>query len=340
MSTDTTSTDTTDSTNDATHSANDPADPTEAFRRNQSWLFDTTAGAFLRKSGVALVAGLIALYLLFPLYWMVVTAFKTTAEIQRIPPTIVPEEWSLEGFRLVVESSIQAAGYAPFFENTFGVNVSSAIDIDIFGLVVNSLKVSIGAALIALVFGTIASYAISRYEFRGKTGVMSLLLASLMFPGTAIMVPMWELVNTLDIFNTHLALILIYGAMTSPFVVWLMKGFFDEFPQAILDAAKMDQCSSYETFRYVIAPMSVNSLIASFIFAFLLAWNELVFALTLLSGDKATVPPGLLTFVQGFNTQWNVVAAASILVSLPVLAGLAYIQRYFVQGLTGGAIKG
>jgi ABC-type glycerol-3-phosphate transport system permease component len=161
-----------------------------------------------------------------------------------------------------------------------------------------------------------------------------------MFPGTAIMVPMWELVNTLDLFNTHLALILIYGAMTAPFVVWLMKGFFDEFPQAIIDAARMDQCSAYETFRYVIAPMSVNSLIASFIFAFLLAWNELVFALTLLSGSKATVPPGLLTFVQGFNTQWNVVAAASILVSLPVLVGLAYIQRYFVQGLTGGAIKG
>jgi ABC-type glycerol-3-phosphate transport system permease component len=86
--------------------------------------------------------------------------------------------------------------------------------------------------------------------------------------------------------------------------------------------------------------MARNSLIASFIFAFLLAWNELVFALTLLNQEKYTVPPGLLTFVQGFNTQWNVVAAASILVSLPVLVGLAYIQRYFVQGLTGGAIKG
>lgn len=318
----------------------DSTDPTEAFRKNKSWLFDTLAGAALRKTAVGFGTLLVGIYVLFPLYWMAVTALKTTSEIQRIPPTVVPENWSLEGFRLVVESSIQASGYAPFFENTFGWEVSSAIDIDILGLVVNSLKVSIGAALIALLFGTIASYVISRREFSGKNVIMSVLLASLMFPGTAIMVPMWELVNTLDIFNTHLALILIYGAMTAPFVVWLMKGFFDEFPLAILDAARMDQCTTFETFRYVILPMSINSLIASFIFAFLLAWNELVFALTLLSGDKATVPPGLLTFVQGFNTQWNVVAAASILVSIPVLIGLAYIQKYFVQGLTGGAIKG
>jgi ABC-type glycerol-3-phosphate transport system permease component len=161
-----------------------------------------------------------------------------------------------------------------------------------------------------------------------------------MFPGTAIMVPEWELISTLDLFNSHLALVLIYGAMTAPFVVWLMKGFFDDFPDSILDAARMDQCTPFEMFWHVLVPMARNSLIASFIFAFLLAWNELVFALTLLNQEKFTVPPGLLTFVQGFNTQWNVVAAASILVSLPVLVGLAYIQRYFVQGLTGGAIKG
>ena len=169
---------------------------------------------------------------------------------------------------------------------------------------------------------------------------MSLLLASLMFPGTAIMVPEWELISTLGLFNTHLALILIYGAMTAPFVVWLMKGFFDDFPDSIIEASRVDQCSPFETFWYVLVPMARNSLIASFIFAFLLAWNELVFALTLLDNSRFTVPPGLLTFVQGFNTQWNVVAAASIIISIPVLAGLAYIQRYFVQGLTGGAIKG
>jgi ABC-type glycerol-3-phosphate transport system permease component len=321
-------------------SESQPKDPTEEFQRNRSWLFDTRGGRYLRTAGVGAATVLLAAYVLFPLYWMVVTAFKSTAEIQRIPPTVIPENWSLEAFRLVIESSIQAAGLSGVVGSVFGVEVSSAIDLNVLGIVYNSLKVSIGAALLALVLGTIASYVISRREFRGKTTIMTVLLASLMFPGAAIMVPMWELVNVLGLFNTHVALILIYGAMTAPFVVWLMKGFFDDFPTAILDAARMDQCSPLETFRYVILPMSVNSLIASFIFAFLLAWNELVFALTLLSGSKATVPPGLLTFVQGFNTQWNVVAAASIMVSIPVLVGLAYIQRYFVQGLTGGAIKG
>lgn len=318
----------------------DPTDPPETFRKNRSWLYDSRAGMYVRKAAVGVATLILATFILFPLYWIVVTAFKTTAEIQQIPPTIVPENWSFEGFWLVIESSIKSGGYEAFFENTFNMDISSAIEIDILGLILNSLKISIGAALIAVVFGTIASYVLSRRDFLGKNTLLSLLLVSLMFPGPAIMVPMWELVNTLGLFNTHLALVLIYGAMTAPFVVWLMKGFFDEFPQAILDATRMDQCSPYETFRHVIMPMSLNSLIASFIFAFLLAWNELVFALTLLSNTKYTVPPGLLTFVQGFNTQWNVVAAASILVSIPVLIGLAYIQRYFVQGLTGGAIKG
>jgi len=318
----------------------DADDPTAEFRKNQSWLYDSTAGGYVRKTAIELTTALMSLFILFPLYWMVVTSLKTTQEIQQIPPTLLPVDLSFVGFEEVIYSSIQQGGYTGFVESTFGLEVASSIDIDVLGLIFNSLKVSIAAGLLALVLGTIASYVISRREFVGKNALMSLLLASLMFPGTAIMVPEWELINTLDLFNTHTALVLIYGAMTAPFVVWLMKGFFDEFPDSILDASRMDQCSPVETFLYVIVPMARNSLIASFIFAFLLAWNELVFALTLLSGDKATVPPGLLTFVQGFNTQWNVVAAASILVSIPVLIGLAYIQKYFVQGLTGGAIKG
>ncbi|MFB6138302.1 MAG: carbohydrate ABC transporter permease [Halobacteriaceae archaeon] len=308
--------------------------------RNRSWLYDSPAGGVLRRVLVGIATLLVGVYVLFPLYWMVVTAFKTTSEVTRSPPTILPHNPSIYGFQEVIESSLLTAGWAEWVESTFGVTVSAAIDIDVFGLILNSLKVSIGAALVALVFGTMAAYVLSRRGFWGKNALMSLLLASLMFPGTAIMVPEWELVNTLGLYNTHLILVLIYGAMTAPFVVWLMKGFFDEFPTSILDAARMDQCSPFETFRYVIAPMAINSLIASFIFAFLLAWNELVFALTLLSNEKFTVPPGLLIFVQGFNQQWNAVAAASILVSIPVLLGLAYIQRYFVQGLTGGAIKG
>lgn len=320
--------------------ATDNTDPTAEFRKNQSWLFDSKAGGYVRKTAVGLLTLVIAAFVLFPLYWMIVTAFKTTAEIQQIPPTLFPADFSLEGFRLVIESSLESSGYDGFVESTFGVDISSAINIDIIGMIVNSLKVAIGAGVIAVVLGTGASYVLSRHEFRGKTALMSLLLASLMFPGTAIMVPEWELISTLGLFNTHLALILIYGAMTAPFVVWLMKGFFDDFPDSIIEASRIDQCSSFETFWYVIVPMARNSLIASFIFAFLLAWNELVFALTLLDGQNYTVPPALLTFVQGFNTQWNVVAAASIIVSIPVLIGLAYIQKYFVQGLTGGAIKG
>jgi ABC-type glycerol-3-phosphate transport system permease component len=310
------------------------------FRRNESWLFDSRVGNLLRKSVLVVTGLLIAIFLLFPLYWMIVTSLKTTAEIQQIPPTVFPEDLSIVGFVNVVESSLQTAGWDTFFENVLGIEISSAIDINIIGNIYNSLIVAVGAGMIAVLFGSVAAYVLSQREFPGKNGIMAVLLASLMFPGTAIMVPEWELFSTLGLFNSRIGIILLYGAMTSPFVVWLMKGFFDDFPTSIIDAAKVDQCTPFETFRYVLVPMARNSLIASFIFAFLLAWNELVFALTLLNQENFTVPPGLLTFVQGFNTQWNVVAAASIIISIPVLIGLAYIQRYFVQGLTGGAVKG
>lgn len=312
----------------------------QAIRRNESWLYDTRFGAILRRAILAVAGVLLGIFILFPLYWMVVTALKTTAEIQQIPPTVFPVDPSLEGFVSVIESSLQTAGLDTFFEDLLGIDISSAIDINIIGNIYNSLFVAVGAGIIAVLFGSVAAYVLSRREFWGKNGIMSLLLASLMFPGTAIMVPEWELFAALNLFNSRLGLIMLYGAMTAPFVVWLMKGFFDDFPTSIIDAAKVDQCTPYETFRYILVPMARNSLIASFIFAFLLAWNELVFALTLLDQSQFTVPPGLLTFVQGFNTQWNVVAAASILISIPVLIGLAYIQRYFVQGLTGGAVKG
>lgn len=316
------------------------ADSNEEFRKNPSWLFDTKTGAYLRKTLIGLVTLILAAYILFPLYWLVVTAFKPKREIQQIPPTLLPEDPTLDGFRQVIFSSLQSIGYADSVESLLGVTVSSSIEIDVITLILNSFKMATAAALIAVVFGTMAAYVLSVHQFRGKNTLMSVLLASLMFPGTAIMVPEWELISSLNLFNTHIALILIYGAMTSPFVVWLMKGFFDEFPSSILDAAQIDQCSPLETFAYVIAPMARNSLIASFIFAFLLAWNELVFALTLLSSEKYTVPPGVLTFLEGLTVQWNVIAAVSVLVSIPVLIGLAYIQQYFVQGLTGGAIKG
>lgn len=290
---------------------------TESPRVGGSWLYDTEAGAILRRVAIAVAAVLIFVAILFPLYWMVATAFKTTAEVQAIPPTLFPEEPSLQAFFTAFEKK-------PFER-----------------YILNSLVISVGAGVLAVLVGTPAAYVFSRREFAGKRALMSVLLASLMFPGTAIMVPVWELVFQLNLFNTRLALVLIYGAMTAPFVVWLMKGFFDEFPDSLLDAARVDQCTPVETFRYVIAPLSRNSLIASFLFAFLLAWNELVFALTILTREpKYTVPVGLLDFVVGFNTQWNDVTAASIVVSIPVLLGLIYVQRHFVQGLTGGAIKG
>jgi len=230
-------------------------DPTAEFRENQSWLYDSRAGRVLQRATLWVTGLLLGLFVLFPLYWIVVTAFKTTAEIQQIPPTVFPVEATIEGFVITIESSLQTVGWADFFEGVLGVQISSPLDINVLGNIYNSLVVAVGAGVLAMLFGSIAAYVISQREFWGKNGVMTVLLASLMFPGTAIMVPEWELFSTLGLFNSHLGLILLYGAMTAPFVVWLMKGFFDDFPTSILDAAKVDQCSPYETFRYVIFPM-------------------------------------------------------------------------------------
>lgn len=289
----------------------------ESHDHEGSWLYDTRAGGYIKNVlfGIGLVS--LGIFLLFPIYWMVATSLKTTSEVQAVPPTLIPADPSFQAYSLALEKK-------PFE-----------------AFMINSLGISAAAGLLALLIGVPAAYTLSQQDFLGKRAMMSLLLSSLMFPGTAIMVPVWDLVNSLGIYNSRLTLVVLYAAMTSPFVVWLMKGFFDDFPSSLVSAARMDQCSTYEMFRYIIAPMSINSIIASFIFAALLAWNELVFALTLVSDQsKYTVPVAMLDFVTGFNQQWNDIAAASIMVSIPVLLGLIYIQRYFVEGMTGGAVKG
>ncbi|MEY7851914.1 carbohydrate ABC transporter permease [Natrarchaeobius sp. A-rgal3] len=285
-------------------------------KKNESWFYDSAAGALLRRVLVITSVLVIAFFLLFPIYWIVVTSLKTTGEIQAIPPTVFPETFSFEGYQRSFDRK-------PFEQYIF-----------------NSLVISISASILAIAVGTPAAYAFSRRKFSAKGVFMSLLLASLMFPGAAIMVPVWELMDAIHLHNNRFALVLLYAAMTAPFVVWLMKGFFDDFPESLLDAAKIDQCSPYEQFRYVVAPMAKSPIIASFIFCFLLAWNELVFALVLLANEhKYTVPVGLLSFLTGFNVQWNHAMAASIVVSIPVLLGLTYIQKYIAQGITGGAVK-
>lgn len=286
---------------------------------NKSWLYDTVGGSLLRRILFAGTVVVLGIFLLFPLYWMIATSLKTTAEVQFPPPTLYPHEPAIEGFLITLN---------PYRGQPFEL------------FILNSIGIATAAGLLAVLIGTPAAYALSRKEMAGRRTIMAILLLALMFPGAAIIVPMWELMSALGAFNTRIGLIFIYAAMTSPFVVWLMKGFFDDFPQELLDAARVDQCSPYETARYVVAPMARSSIVASFVFCFLIAWNEMIFALILLTTEERfTVPIGLFKFVTDFNVIWHTAMAASILVSIPVLIALIYIQQYIAEGVTGGAVR-
>ena len=291
----------------------------DTANQERSWLYDTDAGRMTRKVLFAITIAVFALFLLFPLYWIIITAFKTTAEVQSPPPTFYPHEPVVEGFRIAL---------SPHRGRPFEMYI------------LNSLGIATAAGILAVIIGTPAAYVLSRKEIIGRRIIMAVLLLALMFPGAAIIVPMWELMSGIGLFNTRIGLVFLYGAMTSPFVVWLMKGFFDDFPDSLLDAARIDQCSSWEMARFVVAPMSRSSIVASFVFCFLIAWNEMIFALVLLTSEsRYTVPIGLFAYVTDFNVQWHTAMASSILVSIPVLIALIYIQRYIAEGVTGGAVR-
>ena len=205
----------------------------------------------------------------------------------------------------------------------------------------NSVIVSLGTTLVGLFIAVPAAYAFSRFKFSGRDPAMFSFLLVQMFPGIIILVPYFMVMKSLGLLNSHGGLILAYSVTALPLCVWMLKGFFDTVPKELEEAAMLDGCNRFEIFTKIILPLSLPAIAVTALFSFLAAWNEFLLALTFnTSNDMYTLPVGLASMISSTGHAWGDFAAASLLVSLPVVILFIVFQRYLVEGLSAGGVKG
>jgi multiple sugar transport system permease protein len=205
----------------------------------------------------------------------------------------------------------------------------------------NSVIVATTTAIFSTLLAAAAGYGFSRFQFRGKYWIVGLMLISQMFPLVMIIAPIFRLLKPLGLTNSLTGLVIVYTAFNVPFASFLMQSFFDAIPKDLEEAAMLDGANRFAAFRRIIVPLTLPGLAATLGFVFTAAWSELLFALMLNSSSAAsTFPVGLLAFVSKFSVDFGQMMAAGVLALLPVCIFFVFIQRYLVQGLTAGAVKG
>ena len=204
----------------------------------------------------------------------------------------------------------------------------------------NSLLVSGLVTLTGVALASIAGYAFSRYSFTGRRAMMLAILTTQMFPATMLLLPLYILIARLGLVNTYLGLLVFYTSTALPFCVWQMKGFYDTIPASLEEAARIDGCSRAAAFRRVILPLAAPGLVITALFSFMTAWSEYIVAAQVMQDEAMfTLPLGIKGFQASLSSQWGLYAAASLLVSVPVVILFLSLSRYLVSGLTLGSVK-
>ena len=278
------------------------------------------SGAYKRSFFLLMVYSLLlvaATVILFPIFWMTSSSLKPSGELFARDLTMLPIHWTLENYRNVWVNT----KFPIYFWNSFKVAALSTIC----------------SVLIAMY----AAYAIARIEFVGRYTYGLVLLITQMFPHILLVIPLYLLIQRMGMLNTHFALFLAYTAFSLPFTVWLLRGFFEAIPAELEEAAEIDGASMLTTFHKIILPLAGPGLSAVTMFSFNRAWNEFLFALVFLSSrDLFTMPIGLASFQEEFTFRWDLIMAGAGIITLPVLLLFLLMQRFIVQGLLGGALKG
>ncbi len=264
-----------------------------------------------------LALAIAAIFAFFPIYWMAATSLRPNSEVFAFPPALVPRTFTLEH-------------YANFFANP-----------QLLRFLGNSLLIASVTAVASLVVSTYAAYAFSKFRFTGRRSLMFLVLSAQMFPQALLLITLYLMFARLNLLNTYLVLVLSFTTFTLPLCIWMLKGYFDQIPTDLIEAAKVDGANQLQIIHRVLLPVTRPALVATGLFAFMRGWNDFIYALTLVGKDKQTLPPGLvLTYVGEFQSQWADMMAASLLVSLPLVIAFIIFQRHIVSGLTAGAVKG
>ncbi len=270
----------------------------------------------LNRIGFYVLLVLIVAFCLGPFVWQLLTSLKPTEELIQLPP-ILPSRATVENYVNVFEGR-------PFGR-----------------IILNSAVVAISTTTLALLIGSLAGYALAVLKIRGKKLTLALILSISMFPPIATVSPLFLIIHALGIRDTYLALIVPYAAFALPLTIWVVTNFFREIPADLLDASRIDGCTPIQTFIRVYFPLALPGLATAGILVFIFSWNEFLYALTFTTTARAqTIPVGIALFPGLHEIPWGDIAAATIIVTVPIVLMVFAFQRRIVSGLTAGSVKG
>ncbi len=259
----------------------------------------------------------ISLFTAFPFLWMLSSSFKSRREIFTRVPILIPQQPTLANYQYVLTQT-PAMRY--------------------FG---NSLFVALSTTVLALILTTLGAYALSRFRFRGRRELGAWLIGGQMFPGVLMLIPLFVTLTRLNLVNTYAGLIIVYCVGAIPFSTWMLKGYFDTVPVELEEAAMIDGCSRLQGIWRVFLPVAAPGVAAVALFAFTSAWQEFMFAMTMMKDmNKYTLSVGINFFVGiAGSVVWGNIMAMAVLIIVPGLIIFLFLQRYMITGLTAGAVK-
>jgi multiple sugar transport system permease protein len=270
-----------------------------------------------RMFGWGAAEAVIVVAALFPIMWLISLSLKTPATVG--DGRLIPKEWSFDNYSSIFHQDI----FTKALRNSIGIAAISTV--------------------IAVVLASMAAYAIARLDFPGKRLILSASLAIAMFPPVSIVGPLYDMWRSLGLYDTWAGLIIPYMTFTLPLAIFTLSAFFREIPWELEQAAQMDGATPAQAFRKVILPLAAPGVFTTAILVFIYAWNDFIFALSLTSTTRAqTVPPAIQSFsgVSQFTAPTGAIAAAAIIVTIPIVIMVLFFQRRIVAGLTAGAVKG
>ncbi len=259
---------------------------------------------------------LIVVVFFFPFFWIITSSFKVPEEIIATSSTIIPRSFTLDHYNKILFNS------------------------DFFLYLKNSLIVSFSSMIISIILSVTAAYGLHKLKFYGNKFVEYSLLVTYAFPGVILLIPVYLLFAKINLLNTYFALIIVNVLFATPFAVWMLKAFFKLIPNEIEEAAYIDGASRLIVIFKIIIPLAAPGIASVAIFCFIISWTEYLFASVLISGDNLkTLPVGLAGIVGQYQIDWGFLLSGAVLASLPVIILFLFIGKYFVSGLTEGAVK-
>ncbi len=279
----------------------------------------------LEKTLRLIALTLVVIFFMFPIFWILLMSFQTNETILAIPPSVIFTP-TLSNYAALITGKLTTA--------------AGTLDIAFMRNLMNSIFLSVTSVAISLVLGVPAAYAFARHKFKGSEDIAFTLLSFRFAPPLLVLLPLTQYFQWLGLSDTYFGLIWVYQLICLPLILWIVRGYFEDISADVEYAYRIAGHSWFATFRKIALPLAGPGIAAAGLLAFIFAWNNFVFALVLASADKQPVTVGALAFVTSSGIQYGQIASAIVLSVTPTLALALYAQRYLVEGLSLGAVKG